>query len=387
MPAFDLRTVILMSSVMPGLMALVMFSLTRGFPANIRGVGHWASGALVVSISAMLLALRGGIADWLSIVVANVGVVLGTGLWLIGSQMFFGQRPARRFIALLLTIGVIAMSWMTWVHPSVAGRTLCMSALLTLTFGLSSMTMLRFGRGNNPALFVGSMLLVQTCVTALRGMSMFVPAWASIGLFAPDLIQRIYLTTGALMSLTVSVGLLFIAMDRLRNQLEQQSFMDPLTGLLNRRAFLDAHRQERDRTMRTGGLLSLLLIDLDHFKQVNDRYGHATGDRVLIDFANRVAEILPAPRYVARWGGEEFAVLLPRVPPDEAKTHAERIRQRVAQKEDATLPAYTCSIGVTCMAASEATIEQLARDADEALYGAKRSGRNCVQISDHVILL
>ncbi|MBN3758235.1 GGDEF domain-containing protein [Paraburkholderia sp. Tr-20389] len=387
MPAFDLRTVILMSSVMPGLMALVMFSLARGFPANIRGVGHWASGALIVSISAMLLALRGSIADWLSIVVANVGLILGTGLWVIGSQMFFGQRPVRRFIALLLVIGVVAMSWMTWVHPSVAGRTLCMSAILTATYGLSSITMLRFGKGINTAIVVGSMQLVQTLVTAARGLSMFVPAWASTGLFAPDLIQRIYLTTGALMSLTVTVGLLFVAMDRLRNQLEQQSFMDSLTGLLNRRAFLGVHQQEREKSMRTGGLLTLLLIDLDHFKQVNDTYGHAAGDRVLIDFAKRVAEMLPAPGHVARWGGEEFAVLLPRVRPDEAREHAERIRQRVAQKEDATLPAYTCSIGVSCMAASDATIEHLARDADEALYRAKRSGRNCVQVSDHVILL
>ncbi|AXF03719.1 sensor domain-containing diguanylate cyclase [Paraburkholderia hospita] len=387
MPAFDLRTVILMSSVMPGLMALVMFSLGRGFPANIRGVGHWASGALVVSMSAILLALRGGIGDWLSVVVANVGLILGTGLWLIGSQLFYGLHPSRRFVALLLVIGVIAMSWMTWVHPSVAGRTLCMSAILTVTFGLNSLTMLRLGKGSNTALYVGSMQLVQTVVTAARGLSMFVPAWASTGLFAPDFIQKIYLITSALMSLTVTVGLLFVAMDRLRNQLERQSFMDPLTGLLNRRAFLSAHQQEREKTMRTGGLLSLMLIDLDHFKQVNDTYGHATGDRILIDFAKRVADLLPAPGHVARWGGEEFAVLLPRVRPDEARDHAERIRQRVAQKDDATLPGYTCSIGVACMAASDATIEQLARDADEALYSAKRGGRNCVQLSDHVILI
>jgi diguanylate cyclase (GGDEF)-like protein len=387
MPALDLRTVILMSSVMPGLMALVMFSLGRGFPANIRGVGHWASGALIVSVSALLLALRGGIADWLSIVVGNVGLILGTGLWLIGSQRFFGQRPSRRFVALLLAMGLVAMIWMTWVHPDVAGRTLWMSAILTSSYGANSLTMLRFGRGNSTAIFVGSMQLVQTLVTAARGVSMFVPAWASTGLFAPDIVQRIYLTTGAVMSLTVTVGLLFVAMNRLRNQLEQQSFMDPLTGLLNRRAFLSLHQQERDKTMRTGGLLSLLLIDLDHFKRVNDAYGHATGDRVLIDFAKRVADMLPAPRHIARWGGEEFAVLLPRARPDEAKAHAEQIRQRIAQKEDASLPGYTCSIGVACMAAADATIEQLARDADEALYGAKRNGRNCVQVSDHVILL
>jgi len=317
MPAFDLRTVILMSSVMPGSMALVMFSLGRGFPANIRGVTHWASGALVVSLSAILLALRGGVPDWLSIVVANIGIVLGAGLWLIGSQLFFGLRPSRRFVALLLVAGAIAMSWMTWVNPTVAGRTLCMSALLTATYGANSIVMLRFGRGSSTAIFVGSMLLVLTVVTA-RGVSMFVPAWANTGLFSADLMQRIYLSTGALMSLTVTVGLLFVAMDRLRNQLEQQSFMDPLTGLLNRRAFLSALQQEREKTM--------LLIDLDHFKQVNDTYGHATGDRILIDFARRVADMLPAPRHLARWGGEEFAVLLPRVRPDDAREQAERIR-------------------------------------------------------------
>ena len=93
---------------------------------------------------------------------------------------------------------------------------------------------------------------------------------------------------------------------------------DPLTGLLNRRAFLSALQQEREKTM--------LLIDLDHFKQVNDTYGHATGDRILIDFARRVADMLPAPRHLARWGGEEFAVLLPRVRPDDAREQAERIR-------------------------------------------------------------
>jgi diguanylate cyclase (GGDEF)-like protein len=387
MPAFDLRTVILMSSVMPGLMSLVMFSLGRGFPTNIRGVGHWASGALIVSASAIMLALRGGIADWLSFLVANVGMILGTGLWMIGSQLFFGRRPSRRFIALLLIAGVIAMSWTTWVQPSAAGRTLWMSVILTLTYGTHCVVMLRFGRGSNTTLFVGWMLLVQAAVTAARVATMFVPSWANAGLFSDDIFQKIYLTTSALMSLTVTVGLLFAAMDRLRNQLEQQSFMDPLTGLLNRRAFLSAHRQEREKTMRAGGLLSLMLIDLDHFKQVNDTYGHATGDRILTDFARRVADMLPEHGRFARWGGEEFAVLLPRVQPDEAREQAEIIRRRVEQKEDQSLPGYTCSIGVACMAAADATIEQLARDADEALYGAKRGGRNCVRISDHVILL
>lgn len=376
-----------MSAVMPGLMSLVMFSLGRGFPANIRGVGHWATGSLLVSFSAVLLALRGGVPDWLSVVVGNGGLILGTGLWVIGSELFYGRHPSRRVLTLLIAIGAIAMGWLTWVQPSFGGRVFCMSVILSCEYGATSIVMLRFGRGSNAVHFVGAMLLVLSAVAAARAITMCVPSMASTGLLSVDIMQRIYLITSAVMSLTVTVGMLFVAMDRLRTQLEQQSFMDPLTGLLNRRAFLSAHQQERDKTLRVGGTLALLLIDLDHFKQVNDTYGHATGDRILIDFAKRVAGVLPASAHFARWGGEEFAVLVPRASPEEAKDEAERIRRLVAQRGDDALPGYTCSIGVACTSAAEASIEQLARDADEALYSAKRSGRNCVRVSDQVILI
>jgi len=372
---------------MPGLMSLVMFPLGRSLPANIRGVGHWATGSLIVSLSAALLALRGGVPDWLSVVVGNGGLILGTGLWVIGSELFYGRPPSRRVLIMLIAVGSIAMAWLTWVRPSYGGRVFCMSVILAWEYGATSVAMLRFGRGSNAAQFLGSMLLVLSATAAARAITMFIPSMASTGLFSVDIMQRIYLITSALMSLTITVGMLFIAMDRLRKQLEQQSFMDPLTGLLNRRAFLSAHQLEREKTLRGGGTLALLLIDLDHFKQVNDTYGHATGDRILIDFGKRVADGLPESARFARWGGEEFAVLLPRAFPDEAKEEAERIRRLVAQKSDDALPAYTCSIGVACTSAAQASIEQLARDADEALYSAKRGGRNCVRVSDQVILI
>jgi diguanylate cyclase (GGDEF)-like protein len=112
------------------------------------------------------------------------------------------------------------------------------------------------------------------------------------------------------------------------------------------------------------------------------------GDRILIDFARCAAEVLPASGYLSRWGGEEFAVLLPGVFPREAHRLAETIRLRLVEKEvEAPAVQYTCSIGVACMAAAEATIEQLARDADSALYRAKHGGRNCVQVSDYAVLV
>jgi diguanylate cyclase (GGDEF)-like protein len=387
MPVIDLRAVLLMSSVMPGLMALVMFSMGRSFPTNIRGVGNWAYGALILSVAAILLALRGSVPDWLSIMGGNCGMIAGTGLWLIGSQRLFGCPSSWRFVTLMLAISTIGLIWMTWAHPSAAGRALCINVILALVYARQTLVMLRYGRHDRSAMFVGAMFLIQTAVTVVRVATSLGSAFAETGLFARDVVQAIYLTTGALMSPTLTVGFLLVAMNRLRVQLEQQSLLDPLTGLLNRRAFLSAHRKEREMMMRTGGLLSLLLIDLDHFKTINDTYGHVKGDEILVDFSKRVAAMLPRHNHFARWGGEEFAALVLGSRPKDILDLAEALRSRIALNEDPSLPAYTCSIGIACKASGDATIDRLVKDADEALYRAKRKGRNCIELSEQVILL
>jgi diguanylate cyclase (GGDEF)-like protein len=387
MPAFDLRTVLLMTSVMPGLTALVMSSLGRNFPTNIRGVGNWACGALIISVAAILLALRGAIPDWLSIMGGNCGLILSTGLWLIGSQRFFGRRPSWRFVILMLAIGAIGESWLTWAQPSAGGRSLCINAILVLMYARQAFVMLRYGRHDPSAVFVGATFLILTTVTLVRVVTSIGPGFAETGLFAHDFVQTIYLATSALMSLLSTVGFMLVAMNRLRVQLEQQSLADPLTGLLNRRAFLNAHREERDKMMRTGGLLSLLLIDLDHFKAINDTYGHVKGDEILVDFSKRAAEMLTRQNHFSRWGGEEFAALVIGSRPEVVLDLAEALRSRIALNDNPSLPAYTCSIGIACMTSGDATIERLLKDADEALYRAKRNGRNAVEVSDQAILV
>ena len=387
MPAFDLRTVLLMTSVMPGLTALVMFSLGRNFPTNIRGVANWACGALIISAAAILLALRGAIPDWLSIMGGNCGLILSTGLWLIGSQRFFGRPPSRRFVILMLAIGAIGEFWMTWAQPSAGGRSLCINAILALMYARQSFVMLSYGRHDASAVFVGATFLILTAVTVVRVVTSIGSGFAETGLFARDFVQPIYLGTSALMSLLSTVGFMLVAMNRLRLQLEQQSLADPLTGLLNRRAFLNAHRDVRAKMMRTGGLLSLLLIDLDHFKAINDTYGHVKGDEILVDFSERAAGMLTRHHHFSRWGGEEFAALVPGSRPEDVFDLAEALRSRIAFNDNPSLPAYACSIGIACMTSGDATIERLVKDADEALYRAKRNGRNSVELSDQAILV
>jgi two-component system cell cycle response regulator len=160
---------------------------------------------------------------------------------------------------------------------------------------------------------------------------------------------------------------------------------DTLTGLLNRRAFLDAIERERARSDRHAFPLSLLLADVDHFKQINDGRGHASGDRVLQGVARVLESVARKSDFVARWGGEEFVLGLPQTSEAGARVAAERVRRAVAserfQAADGGEPiCVTVSIGI---ASAEApwSAEQLVAAADLAMYAAKGRGRNRVEVA------
>ncbi len=170
--------------------------------------------------------------------------------------------------------------------------------------------------------------------------------------------------------------------------LEQQAFTDGLTGALTRRRFLELAEVEWSRAQRHQQPLALLMIDLDHFKSVNDRWGHAGGDAVLRAFAATAREVLRGSDLLGRVGGEEFAVLLPQTAHDGAVALAHRLRDLVRQRPvvlPAGAAAYTVSIGVVTsgpVATAAGTIERLMHAADDALYRAKGMGRDRVLLAD-----
>jgi diguanylate cyclase (GGDEF)-like protein/PAS domain S-box-containing protein len=173
------------------------------------------------------------------------------------------------------------------------------------------------------------------------------------------------------------------ALKQAEEALRSQAATDELTGLANRRSFMAALAAEFQRLQRhPGRLCSVLALDLDHFKRVNDRWGHAAGDAVLRHFAQVVAGLTRAGDVLGRIGGEEFAVLLPDTGPDDAQALGERLRLQVAQ---ATLPfngqvlGVTVSIGVAVLDAGDAGAEAALQRADQALYRAKGGGRNRVR--------
>ena len=184
-------------------------------------------------------------------------------------------------------------------------------------------------------------------------------------------------------AVAVQAGLA-IANARLYAQTLELSYTDPLTGVPNRRALAQRLDQEWTRALRFGDEFSLLMIDLDLFKGVNDTFGHTTGDGILRAVATLIRRNVRRVDTVARYGGEEFCVLLPRVARAEALDVAEKLRRAVAQAPLTGTPGeppihLTISVGVASHGGDTSDVAQLLEAADRALYEAKRAGRNLVR--------
>jgi len=176
--------------------------------------------------------------------------------------------------------------------------------------------------------------------------------------------------------------------DQLISELEHQVKRDTLTGLANRRHFIETGEVELQRAARYRHPLALLMVDIDHFKPVNDTYGHLAGDEVLKAVATVCAESVRGNDCLARLGGEEFAILMPETGLDEAGAAAERLRAAVERlhcqlQEGLVKP--TVSIGVAIAEDADESLSSLMRRGDRAMYAAKAQGRNRVVIAPPLV--
>jgi diguanylate cyclase (GGDEF)-like protein len=188
--------------------------------------------------------------------------------------------------------------------------------------------------------------------------------------------------TNRVFSLAV-IGITVFGMGKLADYEQRlliESMTDPLTGLLNRRYFNEQVQKEAARSRRHGLRFSVLMLDIDHFKRINDTYGHPVGDLAIKAVASVCNKALRPQDILARYGGEEFVIALPHTDAEGAGTVAERIRQAVEQIEIAAEPGpvrFTVSIGVSTYR-RDLPFEQIVGRADQALYQAKQTGRNRV---------
>lgn len=171
-----------------------------------------------------------------------------------------------------------------------------------------------------------------------------------------------------------------IELQKLKEQAEVQARTDVLTGLNNRLAFMEYSQKEVQRTIRYNHPLSLIILDIDHFKSINDTYGHAEGDKVLQGVSKIIVQCLRNNDFPARIGGEEFAIVLPETNLENATIIAERMRNMLEKKVSVGEKPVTCSFGIGFLHEKECSIDTILSRADAALYAAKNNGRNRVEV-------
>ena len=180
--------------------------------------------------------------------------------------------------------------------------------------------------------------------------------------------------------------ILVIALEQAWGRVNELAMVDSLTGLSNRRRFMPAAEREIDLARRYHQPVAVLVLDVDHFKAINDAHGHLAGDHVLVEVGKRCLQALRATDLLARWGGEEFIVLLPNTPVAQAQQLAERVRETVSATAQLVVLGQTVQVTVSVGAAGAApgqlvSLDMLIQLADGALYRAKHAGRDRVSMS------
>lgn len=301
MNLIDLRTVLLLAGVMGGLMSLALYSLKRNYPASIKGLGEWSAALLLLFVSGLLFSGRGKLPDYASITFSNFLLWSGVYLTYVGSQRFFGVRPRLAPWMTLITGVLLVSVWFTFVEPSYRARLVVSNLLMASLFGVHAWLIFKRGSTSFARILTVGVLFGCTVIQLLRLVTSFhLPAGADFLDAAPY--QLIYLTSYTFFILLLSISMVLMASDRLRTELEHLATHDSLTNALTRRHMDETCAEELERCRRHGHSMALLMMDLDHFKEVNDSYGHQAGDQVLINLVAKVNAVLRQPdHFGALW--------------------------------------------------------------------------------------
>jgi diguanylate cyclase (GGDEF)-like protein len=375
---FDVRTLFLVLIANSLLFAIAMAIATEFRFRD--GVGKWTGSLLLQAVMFTLYGLRGTWPDSVSIVVPNALFILCIVLEGAAIREFYGRRTALWWYAVPPALAAL-LFFPILQNPAL--RVIASGLLFgtgTLILGLMVHRLAPTRRPARWMLMVG--FLVASVALLARAIAALLAPTILQGFLVPSTFQGVSLLVANGVLLVTSMGFLALQKERLEEEAQRLAITDPLTGTFNRRTFLELADKEIARSQRTRSALSVIMLDIDHFKAVNDQYGHPAGDAVITRVVEAVQSCLRREDLLVRYGGEEFCVLLPGVAVDQATLLAERAREAVAKCRisfKGKILTVTISLGVAPLRRSvDESVEQLVGRADEALYTAKKSGRNRV---------
>ena len=351
-----------------------------------RPARHWAASTGLVAFGMSLMLARGQASPWLTMALANAVILLSIILLRRGLQIFGRLVPTDREHLLVMGLAIVCLVGAVARGNPVLPVVIVISIAMGWTLLRSASEVRRsleseFGRGPArwcalPSTVIGLLFVVRGFLAPLLGPqiggAISDPGSGNVTMAFASLIF------GLLMNAMV----IAMTIVRLVRRLQYQSDHDMLTDLLSRRAMVRLLEAEAQRQRRFGAGYAVLSIDIDHFKQINDRFGHATGDDVLARVAHALRDASREVDRVARMGGEEFCVLLPGVDQAGAERAAQRLLQAVRELEHPGAgPSLrvTVSIGLAIVGANDEALPALLRRLDQALYAAKNRGRDRIE--------
>ncbi len=384
MPSLDIRTLILLLGVGNLLLFLTLMSFRFVQEDRHSGVSQlWAVSKLLQSAAWALLWARGSISGFWSIEVGNTLLLAGFGLETLAAWKFSSGRLPRWLIGLVLA-AVVARYPLNLLGGDAAAHRVAVASLLSAgLFGLTGWALVGLqAERTRLQYFIGGGTLLLAAVVATRGIVAAMPEHGFALLDANGIQVATFLSLFLLM-LTNGFGVVLLDTERVGHRLNTLATRDSLTGISNRRDFLERLRVMVASASRNDYPFTLMALDLDHFRQVNDSYGHAGGDRALAGFARLCETTVRESDVFGRVGGEEFMVAMNGASAEEAAVVAERLRALVADSPVALSSRQSVklsvSVGLATLIAGDDVAALMAR-ADAALYRAKRNGRNRVDV-------
>jgi diguanylate cyclase (GGDEF)-like protein len=384
MEGFDIRTLAI-TNLMLGLLLSIGSVVFAKVHSSFRGFYQLGMGYFLFALGNVLLALREYINDFFSIVLANLLIVSGLTIVIVGILNYLNY-PKRKFIktsSFILVILALLFFYFTFEQANINTRIIIISTFISgITFFSAYKTYFHESTVNR--IFIR--FLVSSCLfCALAFLLRIVITLNSAPL--ENFMNAGYIDAVSFIALQIFVvtsclSLSWSASQQLAQKLKIQATIDSLTNLYNRRAFEEFAEKEVNRAEREHTFISVILMDIDLFKLVNDTHGHQIGDKVLQEFSVRLKDSLRQYDILARYGGEEFMLLLPDTSIDTALTIAEKLRATISQPlfsvENSLKLEVSASFGVASICGKVIDWPALVEEADRALYIAKKNGRNRV---------
>lgn len=338
----------------------------------------------------VLLILRGVIGETFSIFIGTPLLIIGGTLQIIAflTVKKCYTKPVKKAYIIFTTISIVIFNASVYFH-SVESLKISIIAIILITIWSYPIYVLLTDKDSS------ILQKVIAIIYSLELILIFIRGYAAIksgeemSLFSDNFYNILFFIGLYILMLVGNFGLILIVKEKSDLDLEKAAAYDELTNILNRRTFLSHANESLALFSRRKEPVSLLLMDLDKFKKVNDVYGHFWGDMVLKDFASTIKGQLREYDLFCRFGGEEFIVLLPGEGEKEALQVAERLRKAtedsfVNVSEDSRIK-YTVSIGVvTVIPNSKTSLDTLIKLSDDALYTAKNNGRNRVELAKYL---